>query len=76
MSVEFDEEVVATIHRPEHQSLLTKMVLTTGLTKTDKGVQQILLSVAIVSLVSAVLIFFEMGGVKPAPQPIPTAQWP
>ncbi len=79
MSVEFDEdEGIPTRRsiRPHREPALTRLVIKSHLAKTAKGAEALLLFVGLASMAGALFIFLDLGGVKPPPSPVPTAQWP
>lgn len=71
MPVEFDEPQVTTrsVARPERISSLSKLVIKTGIVKTEQGAQ--LLFFVLAALLIALSVFFFVGSSSSPPQPTP-----
>ncbi|MHB0865881.1 MAG: hypothetical protein ACYC1Y_03215 [Minisyncoccota bacterium] len=79
--LQFDEEPTYQ-PRPEveKKSLLTQLVLTTGIVSSEQQAQYVLLSVAAVATVLSFFLFFSMGTPTPqvpsGAQVVDTPGWP
>lgn len=65
-NIQFDEEQqYQRSAQASQKSLLTRLVLATGVVSTDKGVQYVLLGVAVLAVVLALSVPFFIGGGAP-----------
>ena len=71
-SVSFDEPDFAPSHKPERKTgALTRMVISSGLSKDEEGAQTVLLVVFFACLIAALAVALAGGVVGPSAAPTP-----
>lgn len=69
MAVEFDEPMGGTSRPPRRASFFARLVMQTGIVKTEAAAQTVLLIVAVILI--ALSGFFFVNGTKEPPAPTP-----